>query len=377
MSAPVEFDPPEGVHLGLPDQLYFQAPAIGSSDLKTLLRDPASWWYSSRHNPSRHGSASKEAGKRRGGALHTLILEGEGAYKRRYAIEPAKSEHPDAAVTAAEIKALLQRHNIEPPKTVNKDVLIEAVRKAKLGHLCWDVLVQNFKNAEANGYIRVNQREDFAFRHMAALAHNHPQVGPALKDGLTEVSVFWRRPEDPHTLLRARLDKISPRFTADLKTLSNWRAASTRDATKRQIVEMEYDIQRRFYDEAREQLRRFVDDGAVHGWDDHGNPGHPTKQELKQLEAIADADTWRWVWVFYQVRNDEMGKERAPVLIPWFHEPAGQAYEQAAQKVERALKNYRLFREVFGFDEAWAEIGDVVEIEDKDLSGLMWKGLPE
>lgn len=376
MQGAPDFEPPEGVHLGLPESLYFSANALGSSDLKTLLRDPASWYYSSRHNRSRYGNATREAGKRRGGALHTLILEGEGAYKRRYAIEPVKSEHPDAAVTVAEIKAMLERHNIKPPNTVQKDVVIQAARKAKLGHLVWDVLVQDFKNAEANGLIRVNQREDFAFRHMAALAHHHPKIGPALKDGLTEVSVFWRRPEDKDTLLRARLDKVNQRFTLDLKTLSNWRASSTRHATQRQIVELEYDVQRRFYDEARTQLRQFVEQGAVYAWDGE-TPAHPTKPEMKQLDVIAAEPAWGWVWIFYQVRSDEIGKERAPVLMPWFHRPEGQVWDQAGEKVEVALKNYRRMREVFGFEEPWAEIGQVLEIEDKDLSGLMFKGLPE
>lgn len=377
MQAPEPFDPMEGIHLGLPDSLYFAAGALGSSDLKTLLRDPASWWYSSRFNTSRYGSDKRDVGKRRGGALHTLILEGENAYRARYAIEPIKAENPGAAITAAEIKALLQRHNIKPPATVNKDVLKEAARKAKLGHLVWDCLVDDYKAAESQGRIRVNQREDYAFRHMAALAAAHPQLGPALRNGLTEVSVFWRRKEDPDTLLRARLDKISGAVTLDLKSLANWKAANVREQTRRQIVELEYDIQRRFYDEARERIREFVADGAVHAWDDKGNPGQPTRDEMRELERIAAVARWRWVWAFYQVRSDEAGKERAPVLMPWFHEPEGQVWDQAGEKVERALKNYRLMREVYGFDTPWAEIGQVVEIEDKDLSGLMWKGLPE
>lgn len=377
MGAAVEFFPEEGVHLNLPEDLYFAADALGSSDLKTLLRDPATWWYSSRHNPQRQIKDSKKVALRKGNALHTLILEGAGAYERKFAVEPDESEHPDAARTVSDIKRLLERNGVTPPATHNKEANIAAAKKAKLGHLVWDVIWHSYTRATESGKAKVTQREDVAFRHMAELVHQHPKLGPALAGGLTEVSIFWRRDDDPNTLLRCRLDKLLRTSTADLKTLSNWKAQSTRHATVRQITEFEYDIQRRFYDEPRKLIGRFLEEGRVFAYDNEGVQANPTRDEFKILREVAKVDRWLWAWIFYQVRSDEYGKERAPVLIPWFHEPQGQMWDQAGEKIERALKNFRDYRERYGFEMPWAEIGDVAEIQDSDLGSLLWKGLPE
>jgi len=42
-----------GLYLDLAEDIYFAQDALGSSDLKNLLRAPFDWWYGSRHNPPR------------------------------------------------------------------------------------------------------------------------------------------------------------------------------------------------------------------------------------------------------------------------------------------------------------------------------------
>ncbi|MBI1359846.1 MAG: hypothetical protein GC155_06120 [Alphaproteobacteria bacterium] len=377
MGQEIVFDPPEGIHLGLPERFYFAADAIGSSDLKVLLRDPATWWYASRHNPWRKIRDSKVAHLRKGNALHTLILEGKTAYERGFAVEPLETEHNDKARSAADIKEMLKKHGVTPPETWDKSKLIDVAKRNKLGSLCWDVIQSDFKTALSRGRAKISRAEDLAFQHMAELVHLHPDLGPWLKSGLTEVSIFWRRPDDPDTLLRARLDKVSGKLTGDLKTLSNWKAQSTRHATIRQITEFEYDLQRRFYDEARARAREFIAENKIYVYDQDGEPAALLAEEDKVLADIMQAETWLWVWVFYQVRSDEYGKERAPVLIPWVHQPQGRMWDQAGEKVEAALGNYRAYRERYGFETPWAEIEPCAEIADEQLGSLLWKGIPE
>jgi len=371
-----EFFPTEGVYLNLPEYLYFAADALGSSDIKTLLREPATWWYKSRHNSHRRISDSKSASLRKGSALHTLILEGERTYERRYVVEPDEKEHADKARTAEEIQAMLKQHGVDYPRTYDKAKLIACAKQNKLAHLVWDCIWSDYKTATSRGQVRITRAEDIQFRHMAALVHAHPDLGPGLAEGLSEVSVYWRRDDDPDTLHRARLDSLLPKVTVDLKTLSNWQGRDTRHATTRQITELEYDVQRVFYDEARAKAREFIRRGDVFVYDDDGEPGMMNKHEAKVLDAVASNEKWAWVWIFYQLRNDDYGKERAPVLIPWVHNPEGQVYDQAKAKVEKALENFRAYRARYGFETPWAEIESILEIEDSHLSSLMFKGVP-
>ena len=80
----------EGVHLHMPESVYFGAGALGSSDLKMLYWDAPSWWASSRFNLERREPEriTRSVAKNLGTGLHALVIEGEDAYTSKFVVEP-------------------------------------------------------------------------------------------------------------------------------------------------------------------------------------------------------------------------------------------------------------------------------------------------
>jgi len=93
-----------GVYFGLPSADYHADPSLGSSDLKRLLQAPAVYWWHSQMNPERQPTPDSPA-KKKGRALHKLVLEGEEAFATAFATEPQPEAHPGALVTLDDLKA--------------------------------------------------------------------------------------------------------------------------------------------------------------------------------------------------------------------------------------------------------------------------------
>ncbi len=359
-----------GLYIDLDEFDYFQADALGSSDLKKLLRAAPDWWYSSRHNVFYEEKDDTEA-RILGRALHALILEGSQAFEGRFAIEPDPRDYPGALKTTDDIKTFLTEIGVDIPpeaKKLKADLVKFAVDQGYGGRI-WDhITAKHTQDVYAFQKTPIKAAQARALKHMAQLVEDEPTLGPALRQGLCEVSVFWHREGEKDILYRCRLDSVSPHFTLDLKTLSNWKNRTIADMARRQIEEFEYDIQRRFYDEGRQMMRKFIKEGEVHC------PGGELDDRTKKvLQAIAETDHWQWVWLFYQVRDDKAGK--APVMVPRFHRPEGMVWDQAGEKIEKAIENYRDFMNRFGPDTPWCHIEPVLELEDQDLANLQYKGV--
>lgn len=364
-----------GVYINLPESIYFAVDALGSSDLKTLLRNTADWWYGSRHNPDRE-EADDSKSRILGRALHALMLEGEQAYAGRISVAPDPRDYPGALVTTDDIKAWLKERDIPFLSKAAKPELVQIAKQS--GAQVWDDIIARHKeDVELYGKMPMQPRQDRALRHMARLVEAEPSIGKALRVGLAEVSVFFERDDAPDILFRARLDSVAPNMTIDLKTLSNWKGRTIADMARRQVEEFEYDIQRRFYDEAREKMRAFIKGGQVYVYDATLEEGEfytmdaLEKHERKVLKDIAKSEKWLWVWLFYQLRDDKAHK--APIVIPRFHVPAGEVWTEAGDKIRKAIANYQDFAARFGLDEPWAHIEPALELDDGDLAGLRFK----
>jgi len=358
-----------GVYIDMPESEYFGIDALGSSDIKKLLRAPFDWWYSSRHNPH-YEPPAREKHLILGQALHALMLEGSQAYQARFTIEPDPLDYPGVLKSGKEITDYLKNLDIHVKSGLSKAEIVQIAVDNNLGGRVWDhIKAQHTQDVELFNKIPIQARQDRALRAMAKMVENEPAVADGLKIGIPEVSVFWMRKEYPDILLRGRLDSLNEGFTLDLKTLSNWKGRTIQDMPRRQIEEMEYDIQRRYYDEARQAVRDHVAAGNVFFPDDM-DPS--TQSDIdERLKAIAAVDEWVWVWLFFQVRDDKAGK--APIVVPRWHKPIGIVYEEAAIKVDQGLKNYAVLRDKFGLDEPWSHIEPTIEIEDADLAGLQFK----
>lgn len=372
----------EGVYLGMPDAVYFDARAIGSSDLKVLYWQGESWWYASWLN-TRRAQKVKSARKAHfdiGTGLHDLVLLGEEAYKARFAFEPDE----DAGHwlrTPLEIKRRLKElgRNV---RDKHGPALMHEAKRAGISSSVWDLAWVSYESAKRLGRPYLTEDDDMRIRQTAKLILDHEELGPVMReDGLSEVAVFWRRPEDPQTLLRAKFDRLRFQRIFDLKHMGNWRGRDIDAAISDAIQDQDYGIQRRFYAEAFDRLIEFVAAGKVQAWAPEGEAAHMKRSDRALLEEIAAGGTasepgfTEWVWVFVQLRNDAAGSERAPVVAPRWHRPSGRIWDEAGVKIEAALETYRRLRSSFGLERPWALVTDTSELIDADIRSRTKKEL--
>lgn len=359
----------EGVHLRMPESTYFGARALGSSDLKALYWDAASWWAASTHNPNRRRPqrTSRAAGKDMGSGLHALVLEGEDAYARRFIVEPDAESNRYARTRKAIVDLLATKGVRVPRGEFDMQKLYGLARRNGVAHLVWDVAYADYERAKREGRTVITTDEDRRLRYTAHLIARHKELGAAFQGGLTEVSVFWRREEDPKTLMRARFDYLRIRRMFDLKSLGNWSGRDIDGAIAAAIVDQDYGIQRRLYAEAFERLVAFVAAGNVHGWESGPGSAATFAAERAYLERVVAGGTPEWVWVFVQMPVDDIGHERGAILAPRWHAPAGRLWDESGVKIEKALEDYRRFRTDRGLSQPWAWVDELKELTDADV----------
>jgi hypothetical protein len=310
---------PDGVYVNLPAETYFAQDRLGSTDLVVLHKDPADYYYRSKHNP--HRKAKKASDEMVfGSGLHALTLEGEKAYVDGFKIRPDTYE--DAKT--GEIK----------PWNGNSNVC-----KAWLE-----------ANERPNVSI-IDASADRRIRHMDALIQHHPELGEAMKAGMSEVSVLWTDPSG--VKMRARFDKLLPLFILDLKTFGG---DAKGDTTKQQclglVASRSMDVQRFSYAQARAAMASLPIFGAT-----------PDQEAwLKKVAAVKD---WQWGWVFYRRQDDEKG--HAPVVKPILRSPRDATYLIGEKKVATAIANYQTFVARFGFDVPWAVVEVTEEPQDHEF----------
>lgn len=379
MTTELPLPPPEGVHIGMPAEVYHSVPAIGSSDLATLYFDPASHWYDSANNPHRRARVKRSEALVFGDALHTLLLEGPDAYVAKFTAEP-DSDDARWLMNLAEVKKALEEKGVATWGLFDPAKVHRLARKHGLAHRVYELAYADFETARRRGANRISIDDDRRLRHMVRLFQEHEDLGPALKSGIPELSVFYRRPENPDVLLRVRFDLALPTFCCDVKSMANYRGGDPDDAAIGAIVDHGYDLQAEHYREGRKFLAEFVDAGKVYFWGDQGphrmaaNLSNPVVGKLRE---IADAgDNWRWVWIFYQVRNDTAGKARAPVIAPFWADPFGEhkpLFDQARATIDEALANYEAYRSEFGLQKEWSQIRPIRPLPTERLNRLRFK----
>lgn len=234
----------DGVYFGLPDDLYHDDLALGSTDLKLLAAAPEDWWHGSKLNPNREPRKITPAFLF-GRAVHKIVLEGRAAFDREY-------------------RATRYPGNVKAGKEEREYIAsIGAIALSLDDHTC-------------------------AVEAGAAIAAN-PHLAASFTGGMPEVSVVWT---DPTTGLRfkVRQDYVKPRATVDLKSIRPQRPAPFAESCLRAIGEHRYHGQAAHYTDGRAAMLRFIADGALYG--DH-DPAW-----LKGLRAEA-----AFVFVFYQAEG--------------------------------------------------------------------------
>lgn len=289
---------PDGVYIGLSSARYHADPALGSSNIRDLLKGANLYWHKSRMNPLRPRD-KKTPSKILGTAVHRLLLDGREAFDGDYVRGPYG---PDDDHLAPAEKAQL-------------------TKKAKEGLLQGQELLS---------------QEDYDFvLGCKDVLDRDPDLHGCLDSGLSEVSIFWTRRKDG-VRCKARLDKLKLRGIGDLKTIANERERPLDQACLLDISTYRYDVPVAHYSEGRRRMAGLIDHGKVFSGDGELLSESYGPQVMDFLYKCSAQESFGFQLVF-------IPKKGAPdawscTITPVADNPI---YAEACTDVEAAIATYR------------------------------------
>jgi len=315
---------PLGLHFGLDAERYHADPALGSTDLRRLAKNPHNYWYYSWMNPKRPRDRQTEA-QIRGSAMHKIVFEGLPAFLDRYLVGEDQGDMSTAERMAS-------------TKALNVRALAEGKTPIK------------YEDYE-RGVIA------------AAMITEAPELATAFTGGASEVSFFWMR---DGLRFKARFDYLkctsrSSGMTAgigDLKTVANQYENDFEQECRNRIGRDHLDAQAAHYLEALKLVPAAIEEGLVNNW-------VPAAGVVDLISRLSQARRFGWQWVFHQT-------EGAPITLSWSLSPANPMVEVGQRVIACGVENYRLCMAAFGVNKMWALRQQVREI---DIEGMpAWYG---
>jgi hypothetical protein len=345
----------DGVFLDLPLWQYLADPALSGSAFKTLLVDPPDWKWQRPDNPLRERTESRP--QVRGSAAHAAILEGLAAYEARYALEPRRSDHPEALDTASDMKAWLKGRDLK----VSGDKA--ELRERILGACHPDDAPDFWEDLEErllNGRTPIKSADDAYVRMLERFVRSDEAFAPLVTGGLAEVSIFWTEDGQRN---KARLDYLNALGVLDLKTFGQppMQGRTLLQHVLREASIYGYDIQAvhnaRALKAARERITHA--DFAVHA-SASGDGFGRIDQAIDLITEAADAFTWLFI---------RMGSYPTGVAVKFgprdrYGNPDA-IWEAAERKVEVATANFNAYAKTCG-DGPWMRSDGLVACDAAD-----------
>lgn len=328
----------DGIYLNMPNAVYHADTALGSSNIRDLLKGANLFWFKSWMNPKKPKEKLTPS-KIVGNATHRLLLDGLQFFKAEYVRGPYGPDDDD--LSSAEKSALTK----------------EAKKKLQEGQ---ELLAQ----------------EDYDFvTGCKSLLDADPELAGCLDNGLSEVSVFWTRPDGVRC--KVRLDKLKLKGIGDIKTIANERERELPVACALDIHTYRYDIPAEHYLEGRRQLLRLVTDGKVFACDNNGAPSliKPVSNAQKGGGMVQDEGE-RKVLDFLAACGATKGPAFQFVFIPkkgapdaWscVLSPGNPILMMAKTDIETAISYFRMAMEKYGPEKRWLPNHEVAELSLDDL----------
>jgi len=308
-AAPALRQPPlkPGIYFDLDEDRYHKDPAIGSTNIRSLLRSGPDYWWESPMNLIQPGEDTDTKAKIVGKAIHTLTFYGPAKFKREYVRRP-----DDAPRASSSQKAQITK---------------EAKANLKDG--------QNL--IHGSDYDRT--------LILGAMLSKNPYLAGSFDGSFYEVSVFWER---DGLMFKARFDSLKPQGIGDLKSITNTRGLDFKEACIYAINRYGYVIQAAHYFEARRNLEMLVSTGSVFG-----------RHDPNLLREIVRSKEYIFQWIFFQ-------KEGAPNTWGKKLSPENPVVDIANLWRETAIERYKKFRESFGED-MWILAEPVEELDLSEM----------
>src|SRR5882762_4682830 len=218
----------DGIYIGLSSDRYHSDDALGSSNIRDLLKGPNLYWHKSRMNPKRP-KEKKTPAKIVGTATHRLLLDGMQFFSGEYVRGPYGPDNDD--LTPAEKTALTKAAKMRLME--DQELLSQEDYDFVVG--CKEVLDAD------------------------------PNLRGCLDNGLSEVSIFWTRKDGVRC--KARHDKLKLRGIGDIKTIANERERPLDEACYLDFSTYRYDIPAAHYIEGRRQMAALFGAGKIYDGD--------------------------------------------------------------------------------------------------------------
>lgn len=300
----------DGIWFGMRDKEYHEDPALGSTDIKNLLISPPDFWFESYMNPTKVFDDESTPARIRGKAMHAIVLEGLDAFNERF----------------------VRRPDDEPGATPSEK---GANTKAAKRDLCGNG--EDLLHGEV--FDRVLQAR--------TMIEMHTDLKTAFSGGISEVSVFWTRPDGVR--VKCRFDYLKPKGFGDLKSITNVQGKPFKQACHDAIAYNGYLRQAVHYLSGRGKLPALYEAGKVFG--DH---------DAALLKKIATTKPTGMAWVFWQA-------EGAPIVYgrSLSYDNPLVAYE--TEQIDVAIKHYKEWLGKFGTDKLWFLDEPVTELDASEL----------
>jgi PDDEXK-like domain of unknown function (DUF3799) len=323
---------PDGIYLGLDEATYHADPALGSSNLRNLIKGANIYWYDSPLNPNRQPDKITDA-KIFGKGMHKLLLEGSAPFQAIYVRRPDDDEDASSA---------------------DKTALTKAAKK----------------NLQDHQFLLKGAEYDF-IRAVKGIIDNDPELTGCLDNALTEVSTFWTRKDG--TRLKSRTDVLKLRGYGDIKSIANERNHEMGQACRYAITQYRYDMQIEHYNEGRAQLARLLDKGAIYFATTPASKlpapiAEGPKRAIAFLEKIAAQDSFAAQLVFVPKLGNDNASTKAPDAWSCVISPKNPGLKVARDDIETALMIYHDAMKKYGPDKPW--------MPGRAVSELAWEEMP-
>lgn len=320
---------PLGLHFGLPAAQYHADPALGSSSLRLLAKNPFTWWWKSPLNPGWKPEERETESLINGRALHKLIYEGEAAFAQEFISGPDQS-----GMTTGEKSTSTRKFNEAAAASGRTPIKFEAWQRIRIA---------------------------------AQMITKNSDLSGVFSGGRSEVSFFWTingvrckcRWDYIKTSVRTKSRatgeelKTLVRTTGigDLKSIANQYEMDLEQACYNAIATYRYDAQVAHYLDALLPLREAVRDGLVFG-----------KHDPDWVLALSKWDLRAFQIIFHQT-------EGAPITHSMIFSPDNPIVELGRAVVRKGLERYQFCMERFGPREAWLMLEPAREAMIESMPG--------
>ena len=244
----------------------------------------------------------------------------------------------------------------------------------------WDAELEIWRN----GRELLSPRTVMRLKVFKALAQKHSNAGKFLKNGRSEVSVFWT--DEYGHRYKARFDYLRVKTVADLKSYAVRHGSGAIDTFVGAIDTFAYDFSAAWYMDCRTTvLPKLVAEGKVYRpHPTHLNSGEdyvaidPASEDMEFFRKVAAFENPVWVWITCATGGyPEVDAIEFPTDTL--------RYSAAQFQVADAKRRYREFYEKFGEDPTvpWIEDRKLVRLTDFNLSSqratnrgaIMWESV--